>query len=237
MSTTYLAGEQTKRKILKESRKLFYKNGFPKTSYDDISKAAKVNRALIPYYFKNKLNLGIKIFQIITDDFNEACGKMFPKDISIELKTSLNMFAYYRLLKSQQFARFARQIQCAEAFSEDMITSEKKFFEEIVHKKDLLSREEYDILANMDYGIEKEIIRMAAVDPEADIDKMTSIELNIMLGYFGYTKKEIEQIIADSIRILDGFNLTVKDKFKIEVSLKAKQPPAPKKRTSSAQSV
>ena len=229
MPTTYPAGELTKRKILKESRKLFYKNGFPETSYDDISKAAKVNRALIPYYFKSKLNLGIKIFEMIIADYNEACKKLFPKDISIELKTSLNMFAYYRLLKNQQFARFAKQIQCAEAFSETMIISEKKFFEEIVHKKNLLSNKQYDILANMDYGIEKEIIRMASMNPDADIDEMTSIELNIILGYFGYSKKEVGQIIADSLEILDGLNLNIKDKFNIEASLKSEQPVREKK--------
>ena len=54
MATTYTVGDKTKSNIINESRKLFYKKGYTETTYTDISKAADVNRALIPYHFKNK---------------------------------------------------------------------------------------------------------------------------------------------------------------------------------------
>ena len=95
MATTYLVGEQTKRKIFKISRQLFYKKGYDETTYDDISKLAKVNRALIPYYFKNKKNLALLVFQKFIEDYYAVCDKtMEGLDMSGEVRTAVYMFGY-----------------------------------------------------------------------------------------------------------------------------------------------
>lgn len=58
--SNYAVGKETQKKIWKAGRKLFYEKGLDATTYDDISKAAGINRALIPYYFKTKHQLGRK---------------------------------------------------------------------------------------------------------------------------------------------------------------------------------
>ena len=50
-------GVKTKERILLQARRLFSKNGFYATKVEDISRAAKVNKATIYYYFDDKRSL------------------------------------------------------------------------------------------------------------------------------------------------------------------------------------
>ncbi len=68
MKKKYETGIETRKLILKESRKLFLEKGFRNTSYDDICKAAHVNRGSIYYHFKQKDNLR---YEILWDLFFE----------------------------------------------------------------------------------------------------------------------------------------------------------------------
>lgn len=58
-------GEKTKASILAAAARLFGANGFSETSVDDVAKAAKVNKALIYYYFKNKEELAVTLFRSV----------------------------------------------------------------------------------------------------------------------------------------------------------------------------
>jgi AcrR family transcriptional regulator len=49
--------EQQRQKILLASARLFWQKGFLGTSINDIAKATKVNKAIVYYYFKNKVSL------------------------------------------------------------------------------------------------------------------------------------------------------------------------------------
>ena len=49
--------EQQRQKILLASARLFWQKGYLGTSTNDIAKVAKVNKAIVYYYFKNKASL------------------------------------------------------------------------------------------------------------------------------------------------------------------------------------
>jgi len=55
--------EETKDRIYKSAKKLFYKKGFDKTTLKDISAMADANPALISYYFGSKTGLGRAILE------------------------------------------------------------------------------------------------------------------------------------------------------------------------------
>ena len=52
-----------RQKILSAAARLFCRNGYLGTSIDDIAKSAKVNKASIYYYYKNKASL---LFEVVT---------------------------------------------------------------------------------------------------------------------------------------------------------------------------
>ncbi len=61
-------GEKTRQRILKVAEKLFSQKGFDGTSVERIANAAKVNKALIYYHFKNKNDLIMNLFTSILDE-------------------------------------------------------------------------------------------------------------------------------------------------------------------------
>lgn len=50
-------GEETRKRLVSTARELFRHQGFNRTSVDDISRAAQVNRGLLYFHFKNKQGL------------------------------------------------------------------------------------------------------------------------------------------------------------------------------------
>jgi AcrR family transcriptional regulator len=77
--------EGAKEKIMKVATSLFAKKGFDAATVDEIALRAKVNKALIYYYFKNKDDLLAKIFDNFMEEglvrFQELFAKMESKDV------------------------------------------------------------------------------------------------------------------------------------------------------------
>lgn len=63
--------ENSKNKILKVAEELFSRNGFDGTSVDSIAKEANVNKALIYYYFDNKDDIIVSLFENIQGELIE----------------------------------------------------------------------------------------------------------------------------------------------------------------------
>lgn len=89
---------EVKRKILKEAKILFIKNGYNGTSIRDIAKASDTNVAMVNYYFQSKYNL----FEII---FEEAM-EILTQKIFLTLGSDMPFFelietwihTYYEIL-------------------------------------------------------------------------------------------------------------------------------------------
>ncbi len=77
--------ESAREKIMKVATSLFAKKGFDAATVDEIALRAKVNKALIYYYFKNKNDLLSKIFDTFMEEglvrFQELFSKMESKEV------------------------------------------------------------------------------------------------------------------------------------------------------------
>ena len=217
--SNYAVGKETQKKIWKAGRKLFYEKGLDATTYDDISKAAGINRALIPYYFKTKHQLGRKIFREITEEFYEELDKAIDlSQYSQQLQNNIQSFGYYRLLKNEQYGRFAAQIFMNEVFTDDMTQSENDYIRAYIRQDTNLTEKEIAILSRLDYGIEREIINVIhGNEKQADIDEICIIELRMLLQYCGYTEAEINELAMKTVEVLDQCQFEVKSGFKIRV--------------------
>lgn len=220
MSNTYLAGEQTKRNILRESKKLFYKKGYTETTYSDISTVAKVNRALIPYHFKNKQILGLEIYHQIIDEFYELIDNLldisqFDKDfVSI-----LHTVAYYRLLASNShFLQFLSELQADENAKLFDIESEKEWITNLGNKFASLEETELNLLTQMNIGIKKESIALLSTSTkETNADMISKMHLHMLMRYAGYTAKKTDELIAAATEIANLLNFQIKNGFVIEL--------------------
>ena len=77
--------EKAREKIIKVATSLFAKKGFDAATVDEIAEKAKVNKALIYYYFKNKKDLLEKIFDSFMGEglvrFQELFSKMESREV------------------------------------------------------------------------------------------------------------------------------------------------------------
>lgn len=220
MSDTYLVGEQTKRRIFKESRKLFYKKGFADTTYDDISNAAKINRALIPYHFKSKQTLGYAVYARILSDFNDAFyNTVHSEECPPDLMNVLHTFSFYQLFDNEKLLRFAYEIISSEKTNDPFPMFEKEQIAGIGSKASNFTDAELNALANINSGMEKEIIRMLYESGETvDISVLVRMELNMMMGYAGYSKKKQEELIDIAAELSTQLSVSVKNGFAVDIS-------------------
>jgi len=96
----------TREKILEEARKLFSEKGFWGTSVQEITDAARVNKAMLFYYFKSKENLYHSLLEELMGCLQERTlrrmeGKTSPLD---RLKAIIE--SYEELFEPRTFAVF-----------------------------------------------------------------------------------------------------------------------------------
>lgn len=218
MSNTYLAGEQTKRRILKESKKLFYKNGYTETTYTDISAAAKINRALIPYHFKNKQVLGLEIYNGVITNFMTSLNEILDiSEFTPDFASIIHIIAYYRLLKNAEFSRFVYQLQLE---NPPLFTTEqeKRLISGLGNKLTKLTDAELDIAANLSIGMKKELIHMIYHSKYAvDIDQLAKMNLHMLMSYAGYSEKKAAELTDAATQVVNLFSFQVKTGFSIEI--------------------
>ena len=220
-TAVYATGNKTRNRILAESRKLFYKKGLKDTTYDDISSSLAINRALIPYYFDSKYELGWEVYSMVIDEFMEKIDTHVLKDAGVEqgmLFDTARVFAYYRFFQNAKFAKFAAQIFENESYITQTVNLEQKFISGYAQSKRKCSEEEIHRLAHMDYGMEREVIRLANQRKgELDTDAFFNIELRLLLLYCGYTDKQIREVAEESLQVLSQYEVTIRSGFKMRI--------------------
>lgn len=222
MANTYLVGEQTKRTILRESRKLFYKYGFEETTYNDISNAAEINRALIPYHFKSKQILGQMIFKQINEDFIAHLDTMVEIEQYIpEFIYILHKMASSRLLSNEKYRRFAMQIEEDASYMTNTLSSQETDLQNLGSKAAKLDMATISAIASMAAGMEREIIRkMCTTQEKSYSDKITAISIHMVMNYIGYSKKKVDELIEIAIDLLDSYTFQIKSGFTVLIKEK-----------------
>lgn len=220
MSNTYLTGEQTKRNILRESKKLFYKKGYTDTTYSEISTVAKVNRALIPYHFKNKQVLGTEIYhQIIKEFFEHIDSVLDTSQFDADFVSVLHTVAYYRLLATNsQFLRFTSELQADDNSSLFTIEEETAWLTSLGSKFASLKEQEMRILTQMHIGTKKEMVTFLCNNKKAmDADTIAKMHLSMLMRYVGYSTKKIDELINAAIEITNLLTFQIKKGFAVEM--------------------
>ncbi len=220
MSNTYLAGEQTKRNILRESKKLFYKKGYTETTYSDISTIAKVNRALIPYHFKNKQILGLEIYKQIMNEFYELIDNVLDtSQFDKDFVNVLHMLAYYRLLSGNtHFLQFVCELQEDENASLFTVDQEIEWLMGLGSKFANLTENERLILAQMHMGMHKESIALLNQSKKHNPDILTHMQIHMLMRYVGYTAKKTDELIDAATEVVNLLNFQIKNGFAIELT-------------------
>lgn len=90
--------DTTEDRILEAARQTFQNNGFEGTTMQEIADSAKINKAMLHYYFRSKEKLFDKIFQELFVNFLNSVGSIFDTDISYLDKIRLFISAHIDFL-------------------------------------------------------------------------------------------------------------------------------------------
>ncbi|MBU0516901.1 MAG: TetR family transcriptional regulator [Proteobacteria bacterium] len=70
-------GQASRQRLVTAARKMFRHQGFTKTSIDDIARAARLNRGIVYFHFKNKDDLAVAALdQALESEFELLEGFM-----------------------------------------------------------------------------------------------------------------------------------------------------------------
>lgn len=218
MAATYNAGNLTKEKIINATKKLLYKQGFTDTTYDDISNAAGINRALIPYHFKSKQMLGETIYSEIISNFLERFDSILDiSEFSPDFVSILHITAYYQLLKDNHFSQFVNELKADKDFSSFMQKSEALLLDGLLNKNTKLSDSEITILLSSAIGMKKELFNLVNTTG-IDVNEAAKLQLYMLLSYTGYSKKKIEDLYDSAMQVINMLQFKITKDFQIKIS-------------------
>jgi AcrR family transcriptional regulator len=85
-------------KVLQVARRLFWENGYLGTSVDDIAKAARINKASIYYYFRNKSDILFELASTFIHSLMEVVRPVVHSDLPADRK--MEAFVFHHLVYS-----------------------------------------------------------------------------------------------------------------------------------------
>lgn len=88
----------TQDKIRKTAIRLFLEKGFERTSIRDIAKKAKINIALLNYYFRSKENLFESIFTTLLGEHAPVLNDILNSELALPEKVHLYVSRYIDIL-------------------------------------------------------------------------------------------------------------------------------------------
>lgn len=221
MSNTYASGEQTKRNILNESKKLFYRQGYKETTYSDICKAANINRALIPYHFNSKQILGLEIYhQIMTEFYSLIDNTLNSAQFDTDFINILHMITYYRLLADNpSFLKFVSELQSENNATLFTLEEEQKWIAGLGTRFTNLNVNELTMLSQMHIGMHKESISLLdKADNHTDSDTISKVQLHMLMRYVGYSTKKIDELTEAAIAVANLLNFQIQTDFSIKLT-------------------
>lgn len=220
MSTTYQAGNATKNKILAQSKLLFHQKGYAATTYTDISAAANVNRALIPYHFQNKSILGKAVFQEILSQTHTCLDNILDmSQFSADFAGMLHLMSFYYLLQDNTFATFCTQVLADDSNALFDHAIEQAELLSLSKKLSSISDEELSLLTHMHIGIKQQMIQYLANHTDIAPKTIAKMHLALLLSYIGQSHKKCDELIDAACEVLDMLLFQMDDTFTVTVSL------------------
>lgn len=212
----YQAGENTKKKILEESKAVFYHKGYEETSYDDIAKRANVNRALIPYHYKKKSDLALAVYNSFVEKYVKIRDEI-AKGRHRETKLVIGILLFYRLLLDDKALRFVNFVLGEDSYQDRLVWGESVMYEKALADGVSYGSAQWNMLIHMICGMDNEIIHMMYRKEYTDIHELGREMIRLFFPALGYSVQHADKIFENVSLLLDSYTFVVSEKFEITV--------------------
>lgn len=209
-------GLQTQSKLMKVSKKLFYDNGYSKTSIKEICQNANESTGTFAYYFKTKDNLVSQIYAELLMKCYSFIGKKINRKINSVEKNTIAALLYYRaIFADKNTISFHQEINTRESIFEYIghhLTRVHKQF--VVDLNLSLDETELEDIIKAEYGLRREIILDFIEKPKnrsiTDIvnivhifrARLMQIDENLMRAYLFNANEFVNKFDCSEVRFL-----------------------------------
>ena len=216
----YDNGLLTKEIILNSCKKLFYENGYAKTTFSDICKDANVNHGSIYYHFKKKSNIAGIIYSDFFIQNKHFIDNLLGDKYGLQICTAVEIRNYWNLfLNDEKAKRFFYEIAKDRVVVEYIKDTGEEFFK--LHKKEYnldIADEHLRIINLSTSAIEAETI-ISYIDGYINLtlDEICDFEIKTIYEFMNVPYKQIDEIVNISKEIYSKLNVRLNKYFELEL--------------------
>lgn len=200
------AGEKKKKLILDTCKKLFYRNGYENTTYEDICKAADIPPGTITYHFGSKRELAAIIDAEYEREnktyIEKMCGDRYSKT---ELMVVENYHMWKRIYEDENIRRFLLDLSADKLPSASSIDAILYFYQCVMKDQGIdIDEKELALIVSTQIGMSDGILN-AIEHSEFDYTYEESAEFGIrfFMRQLGMDDETIKKLIKRGKEIFD----------------------------------
>lgn len=200
------AGEKKKKLILETCKKLFYRNGYENTTYEDICKAADIPPGTITYHFGSKRELAAIIDAEYEREnktyIEKMCGDRYSKT---ELMVIENYHMWKRIYEDENIRRFLLDLSADKLPNASSIEAIRYFYRCVMEDQGIdIDDKELALIVSTQVGMSDGILN-AMEHSEFDYTYEESAEFGIrfFMRQLGMDDETIKKYIERGKEIFD----------------------------------
>ena len=217
----YKTGLETKQKIFVTAKQLFYEYGFIKTTLAEIAKESDTNKAMVAYYFKNKNNLALEVYNeyMVASKVRtqNAINEKFP-GCNVVLKTAIEYRIQNRNCRlNRHLNQFYHEL-CDTNILMKTESASVGFVENINRSYKLgLDRLEIKALALANLAVVHGL-HVSRDDGYLDCSSeyLAELEIRLLFQSLRFENDFIDQCIAESRKMTDVIEVKVEKNFAVK---------------------
>ena len=198
------AGEKKKQLILDVSKKLFYKQGYSATTYEDICKEADIPAGSVAYHFKSKRNLAA----VIQDEFSRQnktymealVGNAYSITMLMALEV-LNMWKKY--FEDDHLRRFVIEINVDHDIANYCFDYIRHLYQIVADEQGVeIDSNTLDFITVTQIGMTGELLIRCETNPDLyTYEEVGAYSIRVFCQLLGLRRNHIQAIIDNVLRI------------------------------------
>lgn len=209
----YQVGLETKAKIIRTARHLFYENGYQKTTYADICKLTGISQGTLHYHFNSKATLACAVSDKVADTILEEARLLIGNAPEDDSEQNYLLYMVVRVIYWKLFTRDSRFRRYAMEISDDLQAEWGLSTYAEVHTRNIgLTKTEADpigslrVLASM--GVERAIYKL----PEEDLKLFSDEDILKFLVEVNAKIMDIDalhdmDVLESALHLTDGLDI------------------------------
>ena len=201
------AGEKKKRLIIGVCKKLFYRNGYVGTTYEDICREADIPPGTITYHFDGKAGIATAIeveYEAQNKIYIEKmCGDLFSKT---QLAVIENYHMWKRIYEDGNIRRFLWEITSERIPSKSVHDVVEYYYKCVMGDQGIegIAQNELDLIVVAQLGLSDALVGRTSAEPERfTYEEVAHFATRFFLRQIGMSDGKIEACIEDGKEIFD----------------------------------